>query len=864
MKKQKKQENKRKISLLERHRWILFVVIGLFLTGLLLFIQAANGDFTGGNFTAQTEIFDSGMANSGMTSNASFFWVAGLTDRKIYQHDMLNNSFNGVNYTLNFDAGNERTYGLGVNGTILFVVDSQTDRIFYYSLGGNRSYTNQNISLTAANADGEGMIHNGTNFLVSDRDNNIYVYESTNGTFVTSYSLVQTLQSRGITQVGDRYWIIDGGATNFAHEFYLNFTTTGRNFTHVVTGESNTEGESISSNATNIFISDETNGKVYEFESASSLAGITLNAPTGTLNFGQVGSEEYINWTLSGSANSCWLTYNNTNTTLTCGASSSTFQLVKDVYNITIWANDSSNTLFSQTSNWQYYAVQLNESWNNQTIESTTERFITHMKFNNTLSSANLFYNGTGYGATLTALGESGVYRILRNLNTPLTDINRNRTFFWDLHRADSRNINSSLSDNQLVNDLVFGYCNTTLAQSYLNFSFRDETNNSVINATIPSATFVYWVNDSTLNQTYTFTNTTERLNWDFCASPPYSSFNIDYNLEYKSNNYPQRTSNPLVQPFTNSTTQKTLYLLGQNDGIYVTFQLVNQAQQTIKGVRVSANVTISNNDSEIIIGTTDDTGAVTAWLNPNTLHRFTFDGTDAGYNILQSSFYPVQTSYTIVLGQITQTANDYTQGISYDVFPINETLFNSTQYGFGFNLTSTFWTVTEFGFTLKNSTNNQINVSRVSTNGGASGVIHNVGNESLIVMEAYWVVGGGNYTNVTFYWNVLNSGGTGFGLKTFFDRLGTYIDDGLFGLDGFGLAIIYFIVIFFIVGILSYQFGMTSPEAIGAMTWVLVLLGEILGLLNGIRPDNWNFPVALVSLTAIYILIMVWRSNRQ
>ena len=585
---------------------------------------------------------------------------------------------------------------------------------------------------------------------------------------------------------------------------------------------------------------------------------ITLNAPINTLNYWRVGTNESINWTITGSPNTCWFEYNGTNNTRPCADSNSTFALIQDMYNITMWANDSANNLAGNTSNWNYYIVGINETFNNLTIESTAERFETNVKLNTTLSSVNLLYNGTSYGGTITSLG-SGVYRILRNLNIPLVNADTNKTFYWNFNRADGIIVNST-SQTQQTDNLIFSNCNATLTRPYLNISFRDEGNNSIINATIPSATFVYWVNDTTLNQTFSFTNTTEMQSFAFCSTPNRSSFNMDYILEYKSTNYPQRIWNPSTTFFSNTTLNQTLYLLYDADGIYVTFQVINSAQQSIQGVIVSANVTIGGSPQTINIGTTDSAGSVTVWLNPNALHDFLFEATAAGYEDYTTSFYPTQSTYTITLGGLAQVTNDYGQGIIPTFAPpSNVILYNNTAYLFQFNLTSSFWTVTEFGFRLYNQSGSQLNFTSAATNGGSTSVILNVGNYTQINMNAYYIVDGGNYTNFTRLWYIQNSGGLGFGLRTFFNNLSTYLTSGLFGLDNFGLAVLSFLFIFVFTGIVSYQYGITSPAAISALVFSLVAFLDVgLGLLDGLRPFGTNFPVPTILVGIVMIGFMI------
>ena len=125
------------------------------------------------------------------------------------------------------------------------------------------------------------------------------------------------------------------------------------------------------------------------------------------------------------------------------------------------------------------------------------------------------------------------------------------------------------------------------------------------------------------------------------------------------------------------------------------------------------------------------------------------------------------------------------------------------------------------------------------------------------------WLWGGAsrclNYTNVSFNWIVLSSSGTGFGIGTFANRLVLYTgsSSGLFGLDNFGLAIISFLFIFLFTGIVSYKFGITSPAAISALVFSLVLFLDVgLGILKGVRfVGAENIPVATILIGIIVIV---------
>jgi len=138
----------------------------------------------------------------------------------------------------------------------------------------------------------------------------------------------------------------------------------------------------------------------------------------------------------------------------------------------------------------------------------------------------------------------------------------------------------------------------------------------------------------------------------------------------------------------------------------------------------------------------------------------------------------------------------------------------------------------------LINSSGDSVTSVDKTTNGGTASLNYNVGNETgYIIMNYYWNIDG-NYTNSTREWYILNSVGTDWSIKNFFDDFSSYLSVGLFGLDNFGKAIIIFIIIFVFVGIMSYKFGLTSTAGIGSLTFGLVLFFDIgLNLLEDINP---------------------------
>jgi len=154
----------------------------------------------------------------------------------------------------------------------------------------------------------------------------------------------------------------------------------------------------------------------------------------------------------------------------------------------------------------------------------------------------------------------------------------------------------------------------------------------------LPTSTFNYWLGDGSVNKTLTFINNTANPSYPFCSIPLDKSLNVDMVVQYKNTtSYPQRTYDPPVQILTNTTTNKTLYLLNTVDGIYVTFQVLTGGNTPISGTLVNATRVIGSEDVIVGDGTTGAGGSVTFWLNPDFLHTMSFLKT--GYDFIHYKF---------------------------------------------------------------------------------------------------------------------------------------------------------------------------------------------------------------------------------
>jgi len=536
----------------------------------------------------------------------------------------------------------------------------------------------------------------------------------------------------------------------------------------------------------------------------------------------------------------------NLNDTLNCSDNSTTFTPIINYQNLTFYGQDSVGNVNSSFVEWEYKIFKNAETYNTTVYETGIETFSINVTANTSLTAASLIYKGTSYAAS-----QSGTVWS-RTLDIP-EGVGSN-SFNWSFTYAGDTIVSDT--STQTVSGTNFSLCGGDGGSvPFLNFTFKDESDLSVINnGTIPSSTWNYWLGTGTVNKTYTLINNTGNPSYAFCSTPPDRNLTIDYTLQYEDQegDYIQRLLNPGALSFSNDTTDTVLYLLKSTDGIYVTFQVQDVSESPAAGVVVVGTRVIDSVTTVVASGTTDAAGAVTFFLDSDFEHTFVFTGT--GYDVYTTSIYPTQSSYTVQLATgATSGINDYTQGISSSINPNNETLFNDTLYTFDFILTSNYWTVDSFGFVLRNSSDDSVASNTVSANGGTATVNYNVGNSSANIVMNYWWEINGNYTNGSRQWYVISSAGTDWSISNFFDDFSNYSSgEGLFGLGGFGKAIIVFLIIFVFVGLMSYKFGLVSPAGVASLAFGLVLFFDVgLGLMNEFNPISAvpNFPTIFMGL---------------
>ena len=211
---------------------------------------------------------------------------------------------------------------------------------------------------------------------------------------------------------------------------------------------------------------------------------VNVTSPTGIIAFHLSGDNLTFNWEVSDpNLDSCWFNYDSTNTTVTCGDGTIPFVTTLQK-NLTFYANDSFGNEGSNLTTWDYKILEINQSFNNETIEGATETFKLSIQTSIvTLSVANLFYNTTSHSGTITDQGSNN-YLISATIPIPDVEVNLNQTFFWELTPSDSLKVNST-KNNQTVRFLGIDDCSVH-TNLIFNYTVKDEGNQSVlINTTV-------------------------------------------------------------------------------------------------------------------------------------------------------------------------------------------------------------------------------------------------------------------------------------------------------------------------------------------------------------------------------------------
>lgn len=314
-----------------------------------------------------------------------------------------------------------------------------------------------------------------------------------------------------------------------------------------------------------------------------------------------------------------------------------------------------------------------NQIYNGTTYETSSETFVLNLTYDSSASiTGYLFYEGESYLASKVGTGNN----VLLTKTIDIPTGNQVNTFYWTVNIGG--NYYNSTIKTQEAGLINVSICNASgsaaLGTPFINFSFKDESNGAVLNASNDLSSINYWLGGGTSYKTYTFQNTSYNYNYYFCGKPT-GTYIADFSFKYSRSEYPLRTYTYSDASFsTSSMTQKILYLLGSTIGIYSSIRTADAAGSTISGVTVQYERKISGTWTLMGQEITGDDGVATFWVDPNYQYRFT--ATKAGYSNSQVTIQPSQTQYTITMNTAAQTTyRSLLEGIYYHMVPSSGTI---------------------------------------------------------------------------------------------------------------------------------------------------------------------------------------------
>ncbi len=281
-----------------------------------------------------------------------------------------------------------------------------------------------------------------------------------------------------------------------------------------------------------------TNSSSFSFAYDTVAPNITINLPINPTNYGYINKSEELNWTITDiNLDSIWYEYNETNTTLYGASNTSSFILEPNLYNLTVWANDTLGNTASLFREWEYKIFINNQSYDLKIPEGALDEFELELtaKDGVSLTQAILNYNNTNY--TTSVLYSSGNYTITASIYSPIVTEDTNFSFnFFLIVDGDTYELGAS---NQTVFNLNFGECGGISNDTFINIFLKDEIEKTALVGDIEVGGIIVSKSSglevATIYQEFNSTN-----NASICFSPPsdYDLYYFNSEIKYSADNY--------------------------------------------------------------------------------------------------------------------------------------------------------------------------------------------------------------------------------------------------------------------------------------------------------------------------------------
>jgi len=409
-----------------------------------------------------------------------------------------------------------------------------------------------------------------------------------------------------------------------------------------------------------------------------------------------------------------------------------TFDYLLGYDTVFVYANDTLGNFANQNRSWVSLFNIANETYDQEVLVSQTNDFrLDVITTASSILNPKLVYEGEVIDATLTTV--SGTEFYLTASVITYQNLTGENEFYWNVTLDGSEY--SSTAKTQNVSDINFSICGGDINQTYFRVNFIDETTSSPLASVIRTSSFEYWIDDQEASVIYDYGVTTNSTEYEFCFLPGYESVNVDASISYYASGYPERTAG-ISGILTNVTTNTTLSLLGVDDGIYATFTFID----SITKVGLDAvSVEISESGNLVIATTTDSSGSISEWLNPNILYQVAYS--KSGYASGLQNRRPISTEPLIIEmdSEAFQIYPEITNGLNTIVYPTIRKLNNDTDYSFGFYASEGEVEIANMNYTVYDEDNNQIIATVARTGeGNMTQTIINTGKNGTLTLIAY------------------------------------------------------------------------------------------------------------------------------
>lgn len=322
------------------------------------------------------------------------------------------------------------------------------------------------------------------------------------------------------------------------------------------------------------------NGTLF-FTVDSSAPIIDAFFPTGNITFHERNTNISFNWSANDtSLDTCLFQYRGINTTVTCSANQTTFNITDGINkSLIFFVNDTLGRVSSENITWDYRLFLHSETFSANVTEGTTTTFSANLLTNgSSITGVNLSYNGTNNIGSINNHGGNN-FTITETINVPSVTANTNVLFFWNITQG---TLNHALdAQNQTILNFGIDNCVTNTITLY-NFTIINERTQDTLNQTSNNT------EGKVDLQIYSFgtTSLVQQFNRSYSQVNPFAvcinsslsggeNYNIDVQVQYEGDSYESEFYNIQNNTINSSALNQNITLYDLNTSESQIFTIV-------------------------------------------------------------------------------------------------------------------------------------------------------------------------------------------------------------------------------------------------------------------------------------------------